>query len=342
VIQDQTYNAYGFLVDQHNHSASGGAQGSNPGFEVNNVAPTVSGASIIINGGNDIQLTNPAGQTTGFTLGVTVSDANSCVNAASTSEVVGLVVSLFRTNIGSTTCNGSAGSYNPNRCYPSGVATTTWNLSCTASSTSCTGPTDPTVLWSCTYPLWFLADPTDATSPFASTTWSAAVAGVDDDNATGTMSTSSATVELYTFPALSLLTAQIPYGALEPGTNNPTLSASTTIAAVGNAGLDQELEGESMCTTFSVSTPCPVSATSTVPESEQRFATSSVAYLSGQTLSSTTPFQLEINVPKTTSTSTFATGITYWGTRVPGSITLAGSYTGLNTFIAVVSEPGEW
>jgi hypothetical protein len=342
VIQDQVYDAFGFLVDQHGHSASGGSQGSNPGFTVNNVAPTVGNGSIIINGGADIQLTNPAGQTTGFTLAATVSDANSCLNAASSSEVTNLVVSVFRTNIGSSTCNGTAGSYNPNQCYPNGIATTTWNLSCTASSTSCTGASDPTVEWNCTYPLWFLADPTDVTSPFATTTWSAAVAGIDDDNATGTLTVGTSTVELYTFPALNLLTAEIPYGALEPGTNSPTLSASTTVVAVGNAGIDQDLEGESMCTNFSIGTPCPSSSTSTVAENNQRFGTSTVSYASGIALSSSTVYQLELNVPKTTSTSTYASGVTYWGIAVPGSITLAGSYTGLNTFMVAVSEPSQW
>lgn len=342
VIQDQTYNGFGFIIDQHGHTASGGSQGSNPGFAVNNVAPTVAGGSITLNGGLNISLSNPAGQTTGFPLAVTISDANSCLTAASTSEIVSTVVSVFKSSIGSTTCNGSAGAYNPNNCYTSGSATSTWNLSCTASSTTCGGPTDPTVDWTCTFPLWFLADPTDSSSPFATASWTAAVAGVDNNNATGTLTSGTNFVDLLTFPALSLLTAEIPYGALEPGSAPGPLTASTTIQAVGNAGLDQNLEGESMCTTFSIGNECPASATSTVAESNQRFSTSSVAFASGTILSSTTPFQLELNVRKSTSTSAFAEGRTFWGISVPGSITLAGAYTGLNTFMAVVSEPGEW
>jgi hypothetical protein len=345
VIQDQSYNGYGFIIDEHGHVATGATQGSNgplPGFIVNNVAPTVAGGSVVVNGGLNISLTNPAGQTTGFPLAFTTSDANSCLTAASTSEVVRVVASVFRSDIGSTTCNGSAGAYNPNNCYTSGSATTTWNLSCTASSTTCGGAIDPTVDWNCTFPLWFLADPTDSSSPFATASWTAAIAGVDDDNATGTLSTGTNFVDILTFPALSLLTAEIPYGALEPGAPAGPLTASTTIQAVGNAGLDQNVEGESMCTTFGIGNECPTSATSTVAENNQRFSTSSVAYGSGFTLSSTSPFQLELNVRKSTSTSVFAEGRTFWGIQVPGSITLAGAYTGLNTFMAVVSEPGEW
>ncbi len=341
VIQDQAYNSFGFLVDQHGHTATSGAQGTNPTFTVNNVAPTVANASISVATGT-IALTNPAGETTGFPMQFEISDANSCLTAASTSEIVRPIVSFYKLDIGSSTCNGSAGSYNPNNCYPSGVATTTWNLLCTASSTTCGGPTDPTVTWNCTFPLWFLADPTDVTSPFATSSWRAAVAGIDDDNATGTLTVSSNPVEVLSFPALSLITSEIAYGALEPGQAAGPLSATTTIRAVGNTGIDQILEGESMCTTFAIGNECPVSASSTVPENRQRYSTTSVAYASGISLSSTTPFQLEINVPKTTSTSTFSQGVTYWGIEVPASITLAGSYTGLNTFMVAASEPLEW
>lgn len=342
VIQDQVYDGFGFIIDEHGHVASGGAQGTNPGFTVNNVAPTVAGGAILLNGGSDITLTNPAGQTTGFALRFEVADANSCVNAASTSEIIGYVATVQRSDIATTTCNGTSGSYNPNNCYPSGIATSTWNLSCTASSTSCTGALDPTQVFDCTFPLWFLTDPTDSSSPFDTASWTAAVAGVDDDNATGSLRLGTNYVDVLTFPALDLLTDEIPYGALEPGTNSGTLSASTTVAAVGNAGLDQNLMGESMCTTFSISSECVDSATSTVAESNQRFGTSTVAYGSGFVLSSTTPFELELNVMKSTSTSVYSEGRTYWGIAVPGTITLAGAYTGLNTFMAVVSEPGEW
>lgn len=345
VIQDQPYDAFGYIVDEHGHVAIGSIQGSNEPFDVANVAPTVVADSISINGGLDISLANPAGETTGLTLDFTTSDANSCINFDDEPEMKDVIVSIFRTDIGSTTCNGTADAYNPNNCYPSGVGTSTWNLSCTsATSTTCGGATDPTVEWNCTFPLWFLADPTDDGSPFATASWTASIAAIDDNNATGSFAvgSSSTWIDILTFPALSLLTSEIAYGALEPGQPAGPLTASTTIAAVGNAGLNQEVEGESMCTTFGISTPCPFSASSTVPENRQRFATSSVAYSSGFALSSTTPFELEINVLKSTSTTLFASGITYWGIEVPGTITLAGAYTGLNTFYAVVSDPNRW
>lgn len=343
VIQDDDYDAYVFVVDQYNHPAVAGVQGTNEGFTVNNVAPTVDASNVFINDGAAIQITVAAGETAGFTLEFETRDANSCVNTASTSEMVNYTASLFRSSLGTTTCTGLPGSYNPNNCYPNSVGAAVWNLSCTASSTSCMGANDPTVEWSCTFPLWFVVEPTDSDSPYMNDNWVAAIAGVDDDNATGTQTIGANPVELISYPALDVLTAEIPYGALEPGDNTGTLNATTTILSIGNTGLNQNLEGESMCTTFSVGNECISSPTSTIPEFSQEFATSSVAYnTTGINLSSTTPQLLELRVPKTTSTSTPNQGITYWGIEVPISITLAGAYTGLNTFYGVTSASSTW
>lgn len=348
IVRDDVYGAFGFIVDQHGHEAAANPIQEN--FTVNNVAPTTLGADISLNGGSDMTLNVPAGETTGFTLSFTLRDANSCVNTSSVpgSEFSGYRAVVYRTNIGTTTCNSTAGSYNANNCYPSQALSSTWNLSCTASTTSCTGPTDDSMIYNCTFPLWFIADPTDnATNIPASleaTTWSAAVAGVDDNSAIGPLVTNASPVELISFTALDLITAQIPYGALEPGNNTGTLNATTTIQSVGNTSIDQDVLGESMCGTFSVGTECPVSATSTVPENQQRFASTTRSYGSplALALSSSTYQRVELDVPKTISTSTPNVGVTYWGIAVPASITLAGSYTGLNSFLVATAQPANW
>lgn len=345
IVQDTSYNAFAFLYDQHGHEASGGAQGTNVTFTVNNVAPTVAGGTISLNGGLDITLTNPGTETTGFSLDFVVADANSCdaVGGGSADEIVAPLVSVFRSGIGTTTCNGTAGSYNANNCYPSGVSPSVWNLSCTASSTSCTGATDDTVTYSCTFPLWFVADPTVTGTPFDSQMWSAGIAGIDDDNATGTMATTTSSVELLSLVAIDLLTNTIAYDQLEPGTAMTNLTSTSSLRVLGNTGLNQLLGGESMCTNFSLSNPCPVSATSTIPQSEQRYATTAAAYATGATLQPTTsPATLLIQIPKPTSTSTPTSGTTYWGIAVPAAITLAGSYTGQNTFTGAISTPAAW
>jgi hypothetical protein len=348
VVQDTNYNAYGYLYDQHGHSATGGAQGSNVQFAVSNVAPTVAGGTISLNGGTDITLSAPGAETTGFTLEFTVADANSCdaVGGGTADEVTGYVASVFRSGVGTSTCNGTGGSYNPNNCYPSGVGAAVWNIACTASSTSCTGATDDTVNYSCTFPLWFIADPTNGVitdTPFYNQHWAAGISGIDNNSATGSMSTSTSVVELQSLVAIDLVDKLIAYTQMEPGNNMPNLSASTTMRVLGNTGLNQLLGGDSMCGTYSPTSACPVSATSTIPQSEQRYGTSSVVYASGVALAATTsPATLLIQIPKPISTSTPTTGKTYWGIAVPSAISLAGAYTGQNTFTGAVSSPVSW
>lgn len=344
ILRDTNYDAFGYLVDQFGHEASGGTQGSNAVITVNNVAPTVTNSSIVINGASNITLSQAGSQTTGYTLAFTTTDANSCRTSVNGLEIVDYNLSLYRSAVGTSSCNGTnPAQYNPNNCYPSRIATTTWNLACTASTTSCAlGGADPTMDWSCTFPLWFVADPTDATTPYTAQNWLSAVAGIDNNSATGTLTVAASGVELISFPYLDLISSSIPYGQLEPGQNSPTLAASTTIRSLGNTGLDQSLEGEAMCGSFAVGNECVSSASSTIPENRQQFATSTVAYGSGTALSSSTVQQLELNVAKTISTTTPSAGTTYWGIGVPGTVTLAGSYTGLNTFYAVMAEPGDW
>ena len=130
--QDQNYGAFCFVYDNHGHAASGGSQGSNSILTVSNAVPTVAAATISLNGGADLFLVQEAGQTTGFSLQYVGTDNNSCVNASAGNEMVGKVISVYRSGVGSTTCNGSIGAYNANNCYGSKIATSTWNLACTA------------------------------------------------------------------------------------------------------------------------------------------------------------------------------------------------------------------
>lgn len=346
--QDQTYTAYGYIVDEHGHEASGGAQGTDAALVVANSAPTVAAASISLNGGNPIILTEEQAETTGFTLSFVVTDNNSCdaAGGGAADEVTGYVLSVYRSGVGSTTCDGATGTYDPNNCYVSSLPTSIWNLSCTASSTSCSGATDPTIQYDCTFPLWYIADPTDGVditeSFYFAEEWTAEVRAIDDDSAIGTSSEAASGVELNSLLAMALNTAAIPYGELEPGADTGTLSATTSVSATGNVGLDQNLQGQSMCTTYTSTSTCPVSASSTIPVNYQEFATSELSYGAGTPLASSTQQELELNVNKTISTSTPASKLTYWGIGVPGTITLAGLYTGENTITAVKSEPIEW
>jgi hypothetical protein len=345
--QDQNYGAFGYVIDNHGFEASGGSQETDSTLTVANVAPTASSTATSINGGLDMTLTVEAGETTGFTLSFVTSDDNSCdaVGGGLGDEMVDYGLSLYRSGVGSTTCSVAAGSYNANNCYPSGVATTTWNLDCTANVATCIDNTDTDMEWDCTFPLWYIADPTDGTATstqYSTEDWLAQVQGIDDDAATGALSEGTIGVQVNSFLAFALNTLSIPYGSLEPGQQNDPLVATTTVSATGNVGIDKDVTGESMCTTYTSSNPCPESASSTIPESEQRFATDTVAYTDATPISSTTPSFVDINVFKSTSTSTQATANAYWGIRIPGTITYAGDYTGENTFTVRLSSSTQW
>lgn len=352
-LQDDTYDAFVFVVDEHGHEASGGQHGANNTYDVANVTPTIDGAQITLNGGNNLQLDTAAGETTDFTLSFVVNDANSCQNSSAGSEVTSYIASVYRSGVGSTTCAGDGGNYNPNRCYESGVGAPIWNISCAATTTgagACGGSADATETWECTFPLWYVADPTDtiATSQFDSQDWRAAVSAIDDDNATSSFTQSTtAGIEMLAFLSFSLDTAAIPYGDLAPGDNTGNLNATTTTRATGNVGVDTELGGVHMCPDGTPLGDCfntpSTTATSSIPEYQQEFATSSLPYGSGQDLPATTSaLLLDLNVLKPTATSTQPSGITYWGIEVPGTITLAGLYTGQNEFVAQVSDPSQW
>ncbi|MCD5381104.1 MAG: hypothetical protein LR008_00840 [Candidatus Pacebacteria bacterium] len=343
VIRDDVYPAYGYLVDEHGHEALANAQLFN--FVVNNVAPTIVSGDIDLNGGTDMIVSVEAGETTGFTLDFTARDANSCNDSGSSTEMelANFGISIFRSGVGSSTCDATGTNYDPNNCYDNAIGSGTWNLSCSA-STTCMNATQDHMEYACTFPLWFVADPTDPGTPEALDDWSAAVFIGDNNFATSSYATSSIRdIDVISFAAIDILAADIAYGGIAPGSDSGTLTATSVLQNVGNTGLDEEIRGESMCGTYSLATECPVSATSTIPAFQQEFAsTSGIFYGSGQDLASTTDFELELNANKTTSTSTPLQATTYWGIAVPASITLSGSYTGLNTFTAVVAEPADW
>lgn len=344
-LPDRNYTAYGFVIDNHNHAASGGTHGTNSVLTVSNATPTVSAASVSLLDTDEagaLTLTTIQGQTTGFKVKFTASDDNSCIaNSSTTPEIATSTINVYRSGVTSAGCDAS-GEYNANNCYPDAVSSSMWQPVCTQDAGSCLGEGDSSATWTCTFPLWYVADPTDASTQFPTENWLASVQISDKLYATSTLTDGSTGTELTSFLAYSVATTSIAYGGLQPGQQNDPLSQTTDMSAVGNMGLNQSLYGDDMCTTYSPSNLCKPYATSTVPAAEQKFATSSVAYASGVAMSSTTPYQLDVKVPKTTSTSSPQTKNTFWGIRIPSAITLAGDYIGRNTLIGVASNAADW
>jgi hypothetical protein len=341
-LPDRNYTSYGFVIDQSNHAASGGTHGTNSVLTVSNATPTIAGASVSLNDTDlvgPLTLTQIQGQTTGFTVKFTASDSNSCIaNSSTTPEITAATVNVYRSGITSAGCDQS-GEYNANNCYPDAVNSGMWNPVCVQDAGACLGEGDSDVTWTCTFPLWYVSDPTDASTQFPTENWLASVQASDKLFATSTLIESTTGTELTSFLAYSVATTSIAYGGLQPGQQNDPIDRTTDMSATGNMGLNQSLYGDDMCTTYP---SCTGAVTTTVPAPEQHFATSSVVYASGVAMSSTTPYQLDIKVPKTTSTSSPQTKNTFWGIHIPGTITLAGDYIGRNTLIGVASLAADW
>lgn len=345
--QDQNYAAYGYVIDNHSHAASGGSQGTDSVLTVSNVAPSVTAATISLVDTDDVgnlELITPAATSGTYKVQFTAVDNNSCQNASTGDEVASAIANVYRSGVTQTGCD-TAGEYNANNCYV--AASPSFDISCTQDGGTCSGSSDSDSTWTCNFDLWYIAEPTDGTSATDSTWWNqnwlASVQLTDDDSATSTLTEATSGNELVSFMAFDVATTTISYPSLEPGSDSTTLSAVTDLVARGNVGLDENLYGDGMCTTWTAPDSCPVSATSTIPVGQQEFATSSVAYGSGTSLpASTTPAELEINVLKSTSTSTQATANTYWGIAVPGTITMSGSYSGQDTITAIKGEAQQW
>ena len=346
-LPDKNYTAFGHVIDTHNFSASGGAEGGDSVLTVNNMAPSVSNVVLLDKSGSattSLSLSSPGAQTSGFKVTFTVSDDNSCSNASNTAqEVTSALIDVYRLGIGSSSCM-TTGNYNPNNCYPGTISTSTWGYLCTETTSTCSGPTDFNADWVCTFPLWFLSDATDGFSDsdtqYYLENWFASAQAKDNNNATSAYLEASEGKDLATYAAYSLTTPLISYGSLSPGSTTDPLAATTSVSAVGNTGLDTILYGDYMCTTYPAC--IPGSNTSTIDPTYQHYATSPDGYATSTSLQLNPGVTLPIHILKSTQTSSPAYGWTYWGIQIPGTITKAGLYSGQNTIIGDNSPAQTW
>ncbi len=313
---DGAISAYGYVVDSHNFGSTSGTQGTDDAFTVNNIAPVVSAVSI--NSGSAIDLTE--GTTTGVVLGATVTDNNGC----SGGELPTVYGYAYRSDLTFAGCD-TAGESDNNNCYA--------EVTCSVSGASCTGSTDASADYTCTANIQYYADPTDTATEYPTSNWLSTVKATDDDAATHNTEV-SAGVEMNSLTALDI-TANINYGFLNIGEKNDPLDKTTTITPTGNVGLDTELYGpEYMCTDY------PTCSGGTIGVSYIKYAlASSTAYASGTSLS-TSPTEVELNVPKDTTGSPTTKDI-WWGIEIPIGTT-PGTYTGANIVNAYKGETAAW
>ncbi len=349
--QDRWYPAYVYVVDTHNHAATSTFQGYADPFEIQNVAPTVDAATISILDYDDtvdeITLTVPSATSGVFKVKFTVIDDNGCLNASSTDEISSNIMAAYRSGVTQANCS-SAEHYNSNSCYAATSTLFTPFYNCTQDAATCSGISDSDATFTCNFALWYNADPTDATTQYTAQSWLASVRSTDDDGLGSAFEEKTlGTTELASFLAFNITETAVAFGSLQPGDANNPMTATTTLFALGNIGLDQDIYGDTMCTNWTAPDSCDSGGINTATEiaiANQRVATTTYsAYSSGYILSgSTTPTEITVNVPKPTSTSTPVSRETYFGIEIPLSITLAGSYSGQDTITAKKSNPSNW
>lgn len=269
---------------------------------VTNATPVVT--NVTLNGGSSITLTENT--TTSITIAATVSDGNGCADVFSSGTITAV---LYRSGLAATSsCTAS-----DTNCYRSITMAN-------AGGDTCTGGVDTTADASATVPVWYFADPTDASSSFPTQWWVSYVKANDFSNASSS-ATSTTVVDINSLYALNI-TASINYGSVAPGADTGSGNQTATTTNTGNAKIDIEFSGTNM------SGPATLAAT------QQKYGTSSVAYASLAYTLSTTATSRDINFFAATASSTPAATSTFWGLAIPNGQTL-GSYTGTNTFTAI-------
>lgn len=318
IFPDDTYTANVWLIDNHGLEATGTiAVGASSDFTVDNVAPTISVATISLvddSGGGNLSLdpAQEASSTPGFTVTATIVDQNSCQS----NEISTGTAYAYRSGIGYSNCSTTADS-NPNNCYPV--------ISCTIGP--CDGAADADATTSCSFALWFVADPTIGTSTWEGENWLASVKAQDDNNASTTVEGDTPN-ELEALLAMNLLDTAIAYGSVAG--DAISTEATTTIEATGNIGLDINIDGLDMANNGN-----------TIVIGQQHYSsTTGFAWADGA-IASTSVQELEINCPKSISTSSPATSSAFWIIKVPAA-QAGGTYTGTTTIAAKLGEPSDW
>jgi len=266
--------------------------------------PVVS--NVTVNGGASIVLT-PA-TTTNVNVAATVTDPNGC------SSITGgtTTVLLYRSGVTSSSClSGSGNGVSSNlNCY---VAT-----AFTASSTCSSNAVNTTT----TFPVYYFAQATDASSSFASQNWLATVIFKDSSNATGSADAASGQ-ELLTLNAINVTTASIGYGTIIASSTTGATNQTTTVQNAGNSSTTLQISGTAL-----------TSGAHSLATSSQHFSSTTFTFGgSEQTLSDVAAGVSGFLLKSPTSTTAVQAPV-YWGIQVsPGSVT--GTYTATTTFTAV-------
>ena len=302
-----SYTYYAFVKDWHEMPASGNSRSAT--YNINNVAPTIS--NVILNNGNNIYLNiKGAPAKTVWATSTSVSDSNGC------DDLVDATSTIYMSSVAGAENCGT----NNNDCYKA--------LAANCFITDCGTQPDAIATMACSVNLEFYAIPTDNATgtPYATSTWLAAINAYDENFSASAISTSTA--DVVAAAALGVNETTIPYGTIVAGQNTGTYNATTTVVNFGNTPLDNYIDGTWM-----------VNGGNHITEDRQQYGLLNFNYGTGTfTLSSTTPQYVNIDVPRPTSAVDVSDQV-FWGIGVPLGI-LSGNYSGTNTFTAALDPNG--
>jgi len=270
------------------------ADTNTPQVTVGNAASTLE--TITLNSNSAITVTENTYVTISGTT--TVSDSNGYADIVSATSV------LFLNN---TTTGCFSGDSDPNWCY--------YISSCATSS--CEGLT---CVLTCSADVWFIAEPSDASSSYADYAWQMDITVLDSGSNATTATTSQ---ELNTAAYLDFSTST-DYSTVNPGatSSNVTTNATNT----GNYHIDIQFSGVDMQTG---------GATASIDVGQQKYSSSTIGDWTTEGVAlSVTPTTYDLTLPKPTATTSNSIDDVYWVISIPTS-TSPGIYTGTNTVDAI-------
>jgi hypothetical protein len=255
------------------------------------------------NDGQDISLL--PGTTTRVYATGTVTDFNGF------SDLVLASSTMYRSGV----TGGASCSADNNECYISTASNSCQFASCAENS----------CVLECYSDIYFHADPTDAGSTYGGEEWLAFIEV--EDSLGGYGFTSALGVEMLTLRAIDV-TGEIDYGSLFVNADTGSFNASTSIENQGNVEVDIEIQG----------TDLSDGATSVVPASQQKFATSAFTYsacgVSCALLSSTTPVSINVDLAKPIVENPLVSDDVFWGIAIPFGVNST-PHQGMNVFTPI-------
>ncbi len=279
-------------------------------YEIANQVPSAENVSL--DGGTTISLVE--------SVTTSVQAVASTTDEDGQSDITSVIGRIFRSGVTST----EACTLDDNNCYEDLACVTS---SCTGVATSCHA--------TCSFDVWYYAEPTDGTggeadeTPWSSEHWVSWIKTIDASSASSSATNSAETVDVGSLLALNV-SPPIDYDEMAPEQVTDPLSKTTTITNTGNCSLDLTLYGVDMA-----------SGGDSIAVGKQKYATSSIAYALSTSLLVSPGAELELNLPKTIASSSPATDDVWWGIEIPAE-QVYGTYSGTTTFEAKKNEIGAW